>query len=190
MRKIPTLFKRDWESKTRHIVPEVNPGCEWVLAGEGVATRKYDGSCTRIENGRFYKRREIKAGKTAPPNFEAAGPVDETTGKLMGWVPIGDGPEDKYFREAYANSDGDNLPDGTYEAVGPKFQGNNEGSAIHRLISHDRAEVLEGAPRDYAGLVAYLRNIDFEGIVFHRYPERTTQENEMVKIKKRDLPPL
>lgn len=37
MKKIPTLLRRDPADMSR-VLPEVNPGCEWVLAGEGRAT--------------------------------------------------------------------------------------------------------------------------------------------------------
>lgn len=187
MKKIPTLFVRDYDSRDRHVINEVNPGCEWVIEGEGVATRKYDGACTRIHDGKFYKRREVKPGKAIPEGFEAAGPADPVTGKLMGWMEVGDGPEDKFFREAFINSDGANLPDGTFEAIGPKFQGNPEGTADHRLVSHDRAEIIEDAPRDFAGLMEFLRGIDYEGIVWHRASDNSTA-GDMVKLKKRDLP--
>lgn len=190
MQKIPTLFVRDYSTMNNNVVNEVTPGCEWVLNGEGVAFRKYDGTCALLRDGIFYKRREIKKGKTPPTNWEAAGPVDPVTGRRMGWVPVSfDAPEDKYFVEAYRNSDGENLPDGTYEVVGERLQGNPEGVEGHRLISHDRAEVLD-VPRDFDGLMEYLRGIDFEGIVFRRYPDRGTIGNEMCKIKKRDLPPM
>jgi hypothetical protein len=67
--KIPTLFKRDLESM-KHVTDEVVPGCEWVLAREGVATRKYDGTCTMLdEDGRWWARREVKPGKPRPDNF-------------------------------------------------------------------------------------------------------------------------
>jgi hypothetical protein len=44
MRKIVSLFKRDYEG-TRLVHDEAVPGAEWVLAGEGTATRKFDGTC-------------------------------------------------------------------------------------------------------------------------------------------------
>lgn len=53
MKKIPTLFKRDSEWMA---TPEVTPGFEWVLAGEGVATVKYDGRCTMIWDYKDVKR--------------------------------------------------------------------------------------------------------------------------------------
>lgn len=44
MKKIPTLFKRVYtDGRVTGITDEVNPGLEWVLAGEGQATVKIDG---------------------------------------------------------------------------------------------------------------------------------------------------
>ena len=45
MKKIPTLFKRVYtDGRVTGITDEVNPGLEWVLAGEGQATVKIDGT--------------------------------------------------------------------------------------------------------------------------------------------------
>lgn len=70
------------------------PGSEWVIAGEGVATCKWDGTCVLIEDGRMWKRYEVKKGKTPPPGFRPANEVDPNTGKQQGWLPVGDGPEE------------------------------------------------------------------------------------------------
>ena len=70
MKKIPTLFKRDLDRPGHPIVPEYNDGTEWVLAGEGSPTRKYDGVCALVRDGKLYKRHEVKPGKIAPPDFE------------------------------------------------------------------------------------------------------------------------
>lgn len=40
MKKIPTLFVRDFDNRPAHVLPEVTPGCDWVLAGEGQVTRR------------------------------------------------------------------------------------------------------------------------------------------------------
>lgn len=67
MKKIPTLFKRIFDEQHRKSVScEVTPGMEWVLAGEGLATVKIDGTCCAITNGRFYRRYDAKRGKTPP----------------------------------------------------------------------------------------------------------------------------
>ena len=56
MKKIPTLFERVYDNhKIVGITDKVTPGMEWVLAGEGTATVKYDGSCCAVIDGKFYK---------------------------------------------------------------------------------------------------------------------------------------
>ena len=68
MIKIPCLFERDFTDKRNPILlPTVTPGCEWVMAGEGVATRKYDGTACAVINGELYKRYDAKQGKEPPP---------------------------------------------------------------------------------------------------------------------------
>lgn len=177
MQKIISLFQRNYESD-RLVRDEVVPGAEWVLAGEGVATRKYDGVCTMVRGGNLYKRYELKPGKQPPANWEAADDVDEVTGKQMGWVPVGDGPEDRYMREAMASG---MYPDGTYEFLGPKSQGNIEDCPSHILLRHGSITISD-APRTYSGLKDYLTKHDFiEGIVWHH------PDGRMVKIKGKDF---
>lgn len=188
MRKIISLFARNYDGD-RLVRNEVVPGAEWVLAGEGFPTRKYDGVCTMVRDGVLYKRLEItrerEAADKVPPNWEPADEWDITTQRRMGWVPVGDGPEDQYLRLALEHSTKMNdgtLPDGTYEFLGPKSQGNVEGFAYHDLLRHEDAEVLADAPHDYEGLKAYLAaHPDIEGIVFHHIDGRA------VKIKGKDF---
>lgn len=162
MRKIPTVFVRDPETKLRYVLNEVVPGCEWVLAGEGVATRKYDGTCCLVRDGKLYKRHEVKPGKQAPPDFEAI-ETDENTGKTVGWVPVGDGPDDKWHREAWEADLPESMAPGTYELCGPKVQGDPERFGEHVLVSHDYAEVASDAPRDFDGLRVWLLAHEWEG---------------------------
>lgn len=61
MKKIPTLFRRLYfEDGSFMLTQEVTEGMEWVLSRrkkeQGIATVKWDGSCTAIINGEFYKR--------------------------------------------------------------------------------------------------------------------------------------
>ena len=70
MKKIPTVFRRDPDDM-RHVTSEVHPDCQWVLDGEGTPTRKYDGTCVMFDGTRWWARREVKPGKTAPNGFEA-----------------------------------------------------------------------------------------------------------------------
>lgn len=186
MKKIISLFQRNYDGD-RLVRDEVVPGAEWVLAGEGVATRKYDGTCCMVRDGRLFKRYDAKKGKTPPEGFEPAQEADPVTGHWPGWLPVGDGPDDKWFREGWANT-GDperpagtatGLPDGTYELCGPKVQGNPEKFATHTLVPHG-ADLIQ-APRDYASLREALRDADIEGIVWHH------TDGRMVKIKKKDF---
>lgn len=177
MKKIPTVFERNWDG-VKQVLNTVHPGCEWVLAGEGVATVKHDGSCCLVRDGKLYKRREAhRLGVEYPPGFL---PVDNDpeTGKVVGWVPVGDGPEDKYHREGLANAP---VADGTYELVGPKVQGNPELRPHHMLERHGATLCNGDVPRTFDGLRDYLAARDMEGIVFHH------PDGRMAKIKLRDF---
>lgn len=135
MKKIPTLFQRGSDGR---VTGAVTPGCEWVLAGEGRATRKLDGTCCMVQGGQLYKRQ----GEN--------------------WTPVGDGPEDQWHREAPLTD----LEDGTYELIGPKVQGNPEGATTHHLVKHG-AVAERNKVRTYAALLQYLPSVDIEGIVWH-----------------------
>jgi len=177
MKKIISLFQRNYDGD-RLVRDEIVPGAEWVVAGEGIATRKFDGTCCMVRDGKLYKRYDAKRGKTPPPDFEAAQDYDEITGHMPGWVPVGDGPEDRWHREAF-NAYGSKYVDGTYELCGPKVQGNAEGLLGHELIAHGGVSL--DAPRTFAALREYLAANDVEGIVWHH------QDGRMVKIKAKDF---
>lgn len=177
MRKIPTLFLRD-ENDRRYVTRQVNPDTAWVLDGEGVATRKFDGTCTMLdESGRWWARREVKPGKAAPAGFVAE-QTDEVTGKTMGWEPIEQSP----FVKAFRSTDPVPTEPGTYELCGPKVNGNPEQFPEHELIRHGVA-ALTGVPTNYDDLARYLGDgFPYEGIVW-RHPD-----GRMAKIKRRDFP--
>jgi hypothetical protein len=180
MRKIVSLFQRNYDGD-RLVRDEVVPGAEWVLDGEGVATRKWDGTCCLIEGGRLFKRHDVKKGKTPPPGFVPAQEPDVVTGHWPGWVEVGDGPEDRWHREALLHDDASpaDYAEGTYELIGPKVQGNPENVACHMLMRHGTGR-LTGAPRTFDALREYLAS-DMEGIVWHR------DNGDMVKIKAKDF---
>lgn len=176
MKKIPTIFKRNPENM-REILDEQHPDCGWVFSGEGVATRKYDGTCVKIEKGQYFKRREVKPGKKVPVDFIEE-QYDETTGKRVGWIPVNTkSKEDRWHMEAFDAG----LPDGTYELVGPKIQGNPEKYDAHTLIAHASAIEYFDVPRTFCGLRDWLVDKDIEGLVFHH------PDGHMGKIKKRDF---
>jgi hypothetical protein len=131
---------------TRLVLNEVVPGSEWVLSGE------------------------------APVGFLPAQEPDTTTGHWPGWILVGDGPEDRWHREAFVGTE----PDGTYELCGPKVQGNPDNFEKHVLVPHGK-EILHDAPREFESLKAYLESREMEGIVWHH------PDGRMVKIKRRDF---
>jgi Family of unknown function (DUF5565) len=176
MKKIPTIFIRDMSRQPALVTPEWRPGCEWVRDGEGVAKRKYDGTCCLVRDGKLFRRREIKPGQPKPSDFEEAD-FDEETGKTVGWVPVGDGPEDQYHRAAF---DGWH-PDGTYELLGPKIQGNVESRTEAVLQAHNMARSYPLAPRTFEGIKQFLADNEIEGLVWHH------DDGRMAKIKRRDF---
>lgn len=188
MKKIISLFQRNYEGD-KLVRDEVVPGAEWVLAGEGMGTRKYDGTCCLVAGGRLFKRFDAKNGKTPPVGFIPAQDPDPVTAHWPGWLPVGDGPDDKWFREAWDRT-GDperpagtatGLADGTYELCGPKVQGNPEGFEKHVLVRHGCYEIAM-PPRTFEGLRDFFRVCDdIEGIVWHH------PDGRMVKIKAKDF---
>ena len=174
MKKTISLFQRNYDGD-RLVRDELVPGAEWVAAGEGVATRKYDGTCCMVRDGKLFKRYDAKAGKTPPVGFEPAQDADPVTGHWPGWLPVGDGTDDKRHRDAEMPAE-----DGTYELCGPKVQGNPEGFDRHVLVKHGE-EVLHDCPRTFAALREYLSDGAIEGAVWHH------PDGRMVKIKGKDF---
>ncbi len=184
MQKIISLFKRDYEG-TRQVYDEVVPGAEWVQAGDGRATVKWDGTCCLVRDGKLYKRYDAKHGKQPPSDFEPAQEPDPKTGHWPGWLPVKeDNPGDQWhlaaWREHLSNTGGRPLYDGTYELVGPKIQGNPNGWDRHYLILHG-GETLGNVPTTFDALRQWLETTRYEGIVWHH------PDGRMVKIKRRDF---
>lgn len=167
MKKIPTLFKRVFEGKKKvGILDEITPGCEDAFK-YGVPTVKYDGACCAIINGVFYKRYDAKNGKTPPEGAIPCCDPDPVTGHWPHWVRVNAAnPADKWFVEAYINTIKFTVcDDGTYEAVGPHFQGNPYDLDVDRLTLHGRFET-DDFERTFEGVREYLKEHETEGIVF------------------------
>ncbi len=180
MRKIPSVFARNYDGD-RLLRNEVVRGCEWVLAGEGVATRKWDGTACMVRSGVLFKRFDARPGREVPQGFEPCeARPDEHTGHWPGWMPVGDGPEDRWHREARELNANVGLPDGTYELVGPRINGNNDRAAVHCLCRHARIDYLE-CPRTFDTLRTWLAEQRVEGVVFHH------PDGRMAKVKRSDF---
>jgi Family of unknown function (DUF5565) len=187
MKKIPTLYLRDFTepSNGRYVTREAHPDCRWVLDGEGAATRKYDGTCCMSDGERWWARREVKPGKSAPAGFVLV-ETDDVTGKAVGWEPVEQSGFAKWHADALRDTDSviaqRGFPAGTYELVGPKINGNPEKVDEHNLWAHSAAVVLEPLARDFDSLAAFLKGFDGEGIVWHH------PDGRMAKLKRRDFP--
>ncbi len=181
MQKIPTLFVRDPENRSR-VINQATPGCEWVVVGEGVARRKYDGTCVMFDGERWWARREVKPGKIAPPNYVPIS-TDPVTGKTMGWEPIEQSAFAMFHVLALDVWSTFGYVPGTYELIGPKINGNPERVTYYELVEHASAEPFMGTPpRDFDGLSDWLLNHpQYEGIVWHH------PDGRMAKLKRRDF---
>lgn len=185
MNKIPSVFLRDPENMNL-LTREPHPDALWVLAGEGLATRKYDGTCVMVDaDGKWWARREVKPGKVTPLNWI---PVekDDVTGKIMGWEPIEQSGFRNFLGHAVALRD---FSPGTYELCGPKINGNPEKLDVPTLFKHEDAEVflLFGRPQtyDYDRLRETVLFVNqergWEGIVWHH------ADGRMAKLKAKDF---
>jgi hypothetical protein len=174
MNKIPTMFERD--EKTFRVTPVCKPECLWVLNGEGIATKKWDGTCCMVKDGKLFKRYDGSKSKYLPPDFV---PHENAESHWFGWRPVGQGPEDRWHMEAWKNT-AEVLPNGTYELVGPSVNKNPEKLMQHAFRRHGDV-VCENVPRTLEGLKEWLADKDIEGIVFHH------PDGRMAKIKKRDF---
>lgn len=184
MKKIPTLFERLYENhKVVGIKQNVTPGMDWVLEGEGEATIKVDGSCCAIINGELYKRYDAKKGKKPPAMAIPCCDPDPVTGHWPHWVKVDENNTgDRWFVEAYKNSRAAqnwSNANGTYEAIGPHFQGNPYG--LHFDVLYKHGSQIVDVPRSFEGIKQYLFSHNIEGIVFWKDGE------PQCKIKRSDF---
>jgi hypothetical protein len=157
MTNVPSLFVLNAKGRA---TKRVTPGTEWVLAGEGTATRKWDGVACMLDGLRL-------------PHTEPTEGYDGKWWVLDGlgcWMPV----EDSIFAEAHSEAVrnrccGEWQP-GTYELIGRDVAGNAEGLSTHLLMRHGTVHWLAAAPRDYEGLREWLPAQEFEGVVWWREP--------------------
>lgn len=174
MKKIPTLFERSWDNdrKITNVLAVQLPCDAWP-------TGKWDGTSVLVSGGVLYKRREVKAGKTVPKDFVQVD-SDDKTGKIIGWVPVGNGPDERWYHEPAIPTD-----DGTYELVGPKVQGNPHRLSCHQFKRHGDTvltePILHPLVISFDTMYVALKRLQFEGVVWW------TQDGPVAKIKRRDF---
>jgi len=183
MKKISTLFKKDPQDLGR-VINEINPENQWVIDGEGIPTRKYDGTASAIINGTLYKRYDVKKGRQVPEGAIPCQEADLITGHHPHWLKCDiNKSEDKYFFEAF-----DLLVErgltvyGTYELIGEKIQGNPEKIKGRQLVKHGMTTIIDMNPISFENIKEYLRTEDIEGIVFYH-----KIDGRMCKIRKKDF---
>lgn len=191
MKKIPTLFKREFEyNRVVRTLPEVTEGLEWVLSDlEVYATVKIDGACCSIINGEFYKRFDAKKGKPYPEDaIKCQDAPDPITGHWPMWVKCDrDNSADKWFWEAFDNSKNNiGVQDGTYEAIGKHFQDNPYRLYKDRIEKHGRRVIYSlhlsnDVKRTYENIKEWLYFHKVEGIVFWKNGQ------PICKIKRTDF---
>jgi len=182
MKKISTLFKKDPNDLGR-VINEINPENKWVFDGEGIPTRKFDGTAAAIINGELYKRYDVKKGRQVPNGaIPCQEEPDAITGHYPHWLKCDrNKSEDKYFFDGFDTLDV--KEDGTYELCGEKIQGNPEKIKGHKLIKHG-CEVLQVSSFEFEYLKEFLSDSanDIEGIVFHH-----KSDGRMCKLRKSDF---
>lgn len=176
MKKIPTLFKREFEGhRVIKITDEITPGCEEAFL-HGIATMKIDGACCAIIGGELYKRYDAKHGKKPPEGAIPCCDPDPVTGHWPHWVKVDENnPSDKWFVVAMRG----NTREGTYEAIGKHFNGNPYGIDFDIGFMHGVYQVT--VERTFVGVRAYLEEHCMEGLVFWLDGE------PVCKIKRKDF---
>lgn len=195
MKKMPCLFVREFHGpQSFTLTPAVTPGCEWVLEGEGVASRKRDGTACMVQGGSLFKRYDAKkdrrtGGYKLPP--KGAVPCDEPdpeTGHWPHWVLVDPAnPADKWhvaaWNELVKMMAGHHAPlaDGTYELCGPHFNANPEGFEVDTFVRHGAELVGVSGRLTFNDVRAVLQTIEAEGIVF-AHPD-----GRFAKIRRKDF---
>jgi len=183
MKKIKTIFDRDWDGN-RGVIDKLVLNS---LGGAGIATEKLDGTNVRvtIRNGGF-----VRLEKRRNPTK-----AQKATGVTDPWYVDADvfDKQDKWIFDAITNTNMLDLPDGEWsgEALGKNIQGNPLNLEDNRIVffTLNQAPVFEDVPTTFDELKEWLpkqkskygNDCGIEGIVWH-FPN-----GEMGKIKVKDF---
>ena len=172
MKKIPTMYERVFEG---HKIVGIKPVFTSEICREalerGTPTIKYDGAACFMYHGILYKRVDLGKAKKSYSGLElilCEEKPDEVTGHWPAWVRTNkDDPADRWFIQAKDTffDMGGRLSDGSYEAVGPHFQGNPYNMEADTLIRHGEKVVML-PDRSIFGVKAWLEANNHEGLVF------------------------
>lgn len=148
MKKIKTLFKRDWNNDPSVVTRDLDEGTEIIIDSKAIPTRKLDGTCCMFKDGKLYKRYDRKRRKKGkmlgdwkpePPGWIPC-EIDERTGHWWGWSLVDlDAPENWMHKEAVVNVFKD---PGTYKPL-DKPRGNVVYNYSDQKLVNFRELVLE-----------------------------------------------
>lgn len=186
MRKIKTIFDRNWEGDKTVVDRYVDPSLPQVLEG-ALATEKLDGMNVRITVRNHTVVRVEK--RRNPDKIQKAKGIEEP------WYVDADefAAGDKWIFEGVKGTDFSSIPDGEWsgELLGSSVQGNPLNLESHRIVffSLGQAPVFEDVPTTYTELKEWLpaqkskygTDCGIEGIVWH------CANGDMYKIKVKDF---
>lgn len=186
MRKIKTIFDRDWQGDKR-VIPKYAEGIYAETFLNSLATEKIDGMNVRItvRNNtavRIEKRRN-------PDKIQKQKGIEEPW-----YIDASEYDQgDKWIFDGMKNTDLSAVMDGEWsgELVGPNVQGNPLNLEYNRVVFFTLGQCPEfsDVPTDYDGLKAWLpaqrskygNDCGIEGIVWH------CADGNMYKIKTKDF---
>ena len=175
MQKIPTLFQRNAKG---YVTSKVDPECQWVLDGEGRASRQYDGLCLLKDEDQWWVRHVAAPDETWPAVFAKCQYLDD--GSVIGWVPVDREPVvGVLLAEALSRHPADTRwPWETYELYGPDINLNPEQVDEHRLVyTHGPTDLVPHAftidpPRTFIALKKWMAAFEGKGVVWHHMDGR------------------
>lgn len=183
MKKILTIFERDWEGK-RGVIDKYVIDPEKFLIAE--ATEKLDGTNVRVT---LRNHTAVRLEKRRNPDK-----IQKAKGITEPWYVDADeyDTQDKWIYDALRNTDLAELPDGEWsgEAIGVNIQGNplQLDKNIIVFFSLGQAPIIENVPTTFNKLREWLPQQEshygkgkIEGIVWH------CSDGTMMKIKAKDF---
>jgi len=174
------LFEREIHDGIKFMYPRASSGCEWVQAGEGLASIKYDGRPIMFAEGKALRRLVLSmvgGPPVVPLGWVPATAADSTLGLWPGWIPI-DHDDPHFELVSYSEP---RVRCGTFELIGPSVLGNPHRVSNHRFIRHG-SEIVPAAPTSFDGLQDWLSQERLvEGLVW-AHPDGTT-----AKIRRKDF---
>ena len=186
MKKIKTIFERDWQGN-RRVIDKYIEGFNSGILIDSIATEKLDGTNIRVT---VRNNEVVRVEKRNNPSK-----IQKVKGIEEPWYidAYECEPQDKWIFDAVKNTDFSTVPDGEWsgEAVGKNIQGNPLNLENNRVVffSLGLAPIFESVPIDYRGLKEWLpkqkskygNDCGVEGIVWH------CKNGEMYKIKNKDF---